>query len=533
MENLTPTKFQKIKTFVVSHKKTSIAILIAIIILGYFGYKTFFKAPTQTLYTTGTVEKGSVLVSVTGSGQVSASNQIDLKPKVSGDITGVYVKAGQVVGKGKLLFSLDSRDAEKAVRDAETSLESANLDLEATNSQNENGDTNQQVAVDNAYSTLLNSTPEAVPTDSVFDYTAPVISGYYSLGKEGTIKITVYNSNSGLRFNATGLVGVDGPLSSITPQPLGDSGLYIKFPSTNINVYNWTINIPNTKASNYTSNYNAYQSALRSQAQSNSSSPSTILSIKNKELAVTRAENSLQDAKDALANYYIYAPFNGVIASVVAKVGDSVSGTALGSIITNQKIATISLNEVDIAKIKLGQKVTLTFDAIPELTITGEVAEIDSIGTVTQGVVNYNVKINFDVNDDRVKPGMSVSANIITDTAQDVLVVPNSAVKTQNGTSYVETFSAPLTGTATGTQGLPSATLPNQVGVEIGLVDDTNTEITSGLKEGDIVVTKTTTAAVTTKSTAPSLINAVGGSGSRTGSSTRIGGSAGMAIPRD
>ena len=89
------------------------------------------------------------------------------------------------------------------------------------------------------------------------------------------------------------------------------------------------------------------------------------------------------------------------------------------------------------AKVKVGQKVTLTFDAIEDLSITGEVAEIDTLGTVSQGVVNYAVKIVFDTQDERVKSGMSVSAAIITDVKQDVLLVPNAAVKS-NDEQYVE-----------------------------------------------------------------------------------------------
>ena len=62
-------------------------------------------------------------------------------------------------------------------------------------------------------------------------------------------------------------------------------------------------------------------------------------------------------------------------------------------------------------------------------------SQIDAIGTVSQGVVSYNVQITFDTQDSRIKPGMSASVNIITNTQQNVLTVPNSAVKTKKGTS--------------------------------------------------------------------------------------------------
>ena len=96
------------------------------------------------------------------------------------------------------------------------------------------------------------------------------------------------------------------------------------------------------------------------------------------------------------------------------------------------------MNEVDVAKIKVGQKTTLTFDAIDGLSIAGEVIDIDAVGTVTQGVVNYNVKIGFDTQDERIKPGMSVSATIIIEVKQDVLLIPNSAIKSAGEAYYVE-----------------------------------------------------------------------------------------------
>ncbi len=521
-------KLAKIKTFYLSHKKTSIIILIVFVLLCYWGYKKFFVAPAPTRYVTTIAQKGTIVSSVTGTGQVSTSNQIDLKSKNSGTITYVGVSSGDQVKKGKLLFSIDARTATKAVRDAETNLISAKLDLEAAKVQNNNTDTNQQTSVNNAYNNLLNSSLEAVPVDNTINssssVSAPTISGNYVLGKEGVINIHFYNSSGGTSFSATGLTNGSGLTSSYIAEPIGDSGLYLKIP-TNFNGSgtDWVINIPNKNASNYLSNYNSYQSALQNQAQSDSSSQTNLLNIKAKELSVAKAENALQDAKDSLSDYSVYAPFDGVIASVSGKVGDISSG-ALGTIITNQKIATITLNEVDVAKIKLKQKVTLTFDAVADLTITGEVAEIDSVGTVSSGVVNYTVKINFDTQDDRVKSGMSVSASIITGTAQDVITVPNSAVKTKNNVIYVETFSAPLTTPLAGVQGSPSNVLPTQVEVVTGLSDDTSTEITSGLKEGDIVITKTIGSS-TTKTTTPSILNSMsgnrGGGGASAGSSTK------------
>jgi multidrug efflux pump subunit AcrA (membrane-fusion protein) len=180
------------------------------------------------------------------------------------------------------------------------------------------------------------------------------------------------------------------------------------------------------------------------------------------------------------------------------------------------------MNEVDVAKIKLGQKATIAFDAIEDLTMTGTVAEIDTIGAVSQGVVSYNIKITFDTEEALIKPGMSVSASIITDSKTDVLIIPSSAIKTQGTAKYVQMFSIPLVASAISSQGTPSTEMPNQINVEIGISDDTSTEIISGLKEGDQIISRIITTSTTTTTQASSLLG---------GGSTR--GLTGGGIPRD
>src|SRR3989344_2516018 len=233
---------------------------------------------------------------------------------------------------------------------------------------------------------------------------------------------------------------------------------------------------------------------------------------------VAKKEAVLAAAKQALADHVVRAPFAGVLAAVNVQAYDTAStGSVVATLITNRRIAELSLNEVDAAKIKVGNKATLTFDAIDVLSLTGSVVEINTIGAVTQGVVSYTIKIAFDSQDERVKPGMTVNAAIITDAHQDVLMVPASAVKQQNGASYVQVFDPPLADTGEN-QGNVSDVLPQQVEVVIGISDDTNTEITSGVTVGQQIVVRTisgtTVAAV---SSAPSLFGAVGGNRTGTG----------------
>jgi len=201
------------------------------------------------------------------------------------------------------------------------------------------------------------------------------------------------------------------------------------------------------------------------------------LEIKAKEITIQQRVNALQDAKDKLSDYYIRVPFDGIVTNINVKKEESVSSNnALATLIAEQKIAEITLNEVDITKVKVGQKANITFDAIDDLNITGKVVEIDSLGEINQGVVEYGVKIAFDTQDKRVKPGMSLSVNIITEAKQNALLVPNQAVKIDKTSQcYVE---------------LLKNNIPIQQPVKIGLSNDTVTEILEGLKESDIVITQ-------------------------------------------
>jgi HlyD family secretion protein len=218
------------------------------------------------------------------------------------------------------------------------------------------------------------------------------------------------------------------------------------------------------------------------------------IDIRTQELVVDQKKEDLRQAQETLAEYSIRAPFSGIMASVDIVSGDAVnSGATIGSIVTNDKIANITLNEVDIAKVKLGQKVDITFDALDDLLVEGEVAEIDTLGTVSQGVVSYNVKISFDTKDERVKPGMSITANIIVDSVEDVITISSGAIKTIGKASFVEVM-------------LEDGKTERKK-VETGISDDVMIEIKSGINEGDKIVTQTIAGTVkkntTSKSTVP------------------------------
>jgi len=198
------------------------------------------------------------------------------------------------------------------------------------------------------------------------------------------------------------------------------------------------------------------------------------LELRSAQLSVAQKERALANTIDDLGNYAIGAPFDGVIASVDIDEGEEISsGGTVATIIGENQIAVVTLNEVDIVKVKTGQKAILTFSAVDDLTMTGKVIEVGVLGSVSQGVVSYDVVIALDTASEQVKSGMSISAVIITDMRQNVLTVPLTAVKSGNEGSYVL---------------IPDGELVKQQAVTIGLSDDDYVEIVGGLAEGDQIV---------------------------------------------
>jgi len=199
---------------------------------------------------------------------------------------------------------------------------------------------------------------------------------------------------------------------------------------------------------------------------------------KAQKIVIEQKENSLADTKEKLNDYYIRAPFDGIVTGLSVETGDSVSRSdIIASVITKDIVAQISLNEVDAVGVKVDDKVNLKIDALSEIGFTGKVSKIDTIGTVSQGVTSYGAEIELDSQNELLKPGMNVSASITVDSKSDVLLISSGAVKVQGDESYVEVLK-------------DGKKVPEKITVEIGLTNGVESEISSGLNVGDQVVTQ-------------------------------------------
>lgn len=600
------TFFRWIKKLIFSHKIMSVVLICLLGYASYWGWNKLYGTSTETRYILSSVEKGTIVATVDGSGQVSASSEVELKPKVSGEVLYVNVQNGQEVGAGTVLAQLDASDAQKAVRDAEANVASAKLALEKLVKpadtlslvQSENAllraKESKQTAEDDlkqAYDDGFNAVSNAflsLPTvmagmqDILYSYNSTLGGGSqwnvdfylgatYRYNTEAQqfkddavakyqLARTAYDKTFA-DYKATSRFSDSAAIESLINESYETTKIIaesVKSTNNLIQLYEDELTKRNlkpaptadthlTSLNSYTNTTNSHLSSLVSIKNTLKSSRETItnaertitenmeslaklkagadnLDIQSAQLTITQRENALSDAKEKLADSTIRAPFAGSIGKFSLKKGDSVSaGSAIATLVSRQQLAELSLNEVDAAKIKVGQKVTLLFDAIEGLEMSGRVASVDPLGTVSQGVVTYAVQIAFDTQDARIKSGMSVSASIITNVKQDVLTLANSAIKSRGNAHYVEILDAPVE-SADGTEGVTSAELPREQAVEIGVANDDATEIISGLKEGDKVISRTITVSKTTpQQQAPSILGAVGGNRSGTG---------GVRIPR-
>lgn len=244
---------------------------------------------------------------------------------------------------------------------------------------------------------------------------------------------------------------------------------------------------------------------------------------KNQTGVIIQAQAALNSASLTLSqtSSTITAPVAGVVKGLTITKGAIVtlSSQSNSSISTSQVLgsiyqegpiqAQVNISEIDSVKVSEGQKVTMTLDAFPGKTFTGKVVTINTNGVVSSGVTTYPAVISFDTGNDHIYPNMAVSAKIIAKISDNVILVPLAAVQTTGEESTVRIIKNGQMTTAN---------------VEIGDSSDTQTEILSGVNEGDTVVTSVSTPVSTSTSGSTSPFGSLGDRGGFGGGNIRVGG---------
>jgi len=193
------------------------------------------------------------------------------------------------------------------------------------------------------------------------------------------------------------------------------------------------------------------------------------------EFAAAEARVAAAEATINLAT--IEAPFDGVVTDAFPTEGDLVSSGVVAFQLDDfsRMLVDVELSEVDINRVEIGQMAVLTFDAAAEREYHGEVVSAALAGDVSEGAVNFRVTVELSDADEFVRPGMTAAVNIVVTELEDVLLVPNRAVRLQNGQRIVYVLGE-------GGQLRP-------VEIRLGASSETISEVVGGdLSEGDQVV---------------------------------------------
>jgi len=191
---------------------------------------------------------------------------------------------------------------------------------------------------------------------------------------------------------------------------------------------------------------------------------------------VKQAQANLLQIREKMNKNVLKAPVAGVITAIEKEEGEtaSASQTVVSMISSGYFQIEANVSETEIAKVSIGDSVEMTLDALgPEEKFFGQVIKIDPAETVVSGVIYYKVTSIFDVEDERIKSGMTVNLDIQTAQKENVLYLPYYVIKEKNGEKYILVLEGKEAKERT---------------IKTGLDGETNVEITEGLKEGDQVI---------------------------------------------
>jgi RND family efflux transporter MFP subunit len=436
-------------------------LLVAVVLVGCQAQATTNSAAPQT----AAIQRGNLTATISAAGTVTAEAQVSLMFQNAGQVKEISVKVGDKVEAGQILARLDAPDLELSVAKAQTSLDTAMLQLQQT----KEGPMPSDIASARASLTSAQAAYQA----ALQKYDLSDAQLAVARAQVDKAKATLERAQLAYNWEANNWLDPD-PTRSAQKESLDNAQT----------AYDLAVAAYNQQAAGI--NDSSIRSAASQVAQAqyqldNLLNTPTPESVAQAEAAVKQAQASLDQAQSQLAKAALVAPFDGTIGDVFVQVGQWVgtSTQAIALVDLSKLDVTITLAEVDVAKIQVGQQAEITLDAEPGQVFSGTVTEIDLVGTTTQGVVNYASTISINNPTDTLRPGMNASASIILEHRENVLLVPNRAVRSSG--TRARTVTVLYQGQFI------------DVSVTLGLSGDTQSEVMSGLQEGDVVLVSQTT----------------------------------------
>lgn len=488
------------------------AVIACIVVAGLSGtgYAVYTKNSVKHIsvaasnYYTASVKKQSLATTIQGTGTAYTGTTKEISANNSGTISGLGVKVGDTVTAGQTLFVSTSDDVQKSKTTAENNLSKQKLTL-----------TSDETALADANSKVTEDEKEISEAESAL-----------STAKANKTAAT-NNNNTGSSSNAKDAGTGTGGAQPGTGNTAANSGSGAQSNSTQSSSAVDSVTAAQNKLTQLQTNLKNDQNSVKSY---------TNLIVTDK-IAVSEAEADLSTAKTNLSKMTVTSPIAGLVTAVNYSNGDSVQGssnsntsssntsssstssssTSLGTstssdassssgastssssttssgssvltiVDTNSIKIKVSVDELDVSKIKVGQTAVIKFDAISGKSFTGTVEEVPQTGTTSNDVTTYDVVVAVN-NPSGIKIGMSANAAITVESKDNALVIPADALVEKNNKKYVRVSTA-NSNNNTKTNSLEnSGTL---VEVKTGIETLDYIEVTSGLKEGQQVIVKST-----------------------------------------
>lgn len=449
------------------NRTTLVIGAVLVVALGVGGYTLWqqqqaAQQAAQTQIRQETVGRGTILGAVSATGPLVANAQVNLffGAGTGSPVMTVTVTLGDRVKKGDLLAELDTRDLRLAVQQAEQSLASAKLALEQ-----------------------LTAPPREVDL-AVAEVGLRLARAQVFQASQGTPQTSVEQA----RLN---LVLTQNQLNQLYDrmQRLEDNGRFAEKQALEGQAtqlvdqartaelrYQQALAAPSPgRAGSALAGVEQAQVAL--DRLKNGPKPED---VQIAQLQVSQAEAALQLARNNLEQAQLRASLDGVVVNVNVRAGEVLGGAQPAVVLadTSRYYIDVLVDEVDIARITVGQPVTVTLDALPNDVFAGTVERVAPQSTLNAGVVSFSVRVALQNNNPLLRGGMTATAEIIVERAENVVLAPNWAIRRDRTTG----------------QNLVSVLRDGalvEVEVQLGLRGEAYSEVRSGLNAGDVVAVST------------------------------------------
>lgn len=459
-------------------------VVLAALLGGFFLYKkktSSQKSQGDQSVSTATVKRTDISSELTASSSLSPKDTYEVTSLVEGEVIEANFEEGDVVEKGQVLYRIDASSMDSDLSSAETSLQRAKES--AQTAQSDYAEETARIAGNTYRSTasgyiktlyikegdkVNNGTKIAdLYDDSVMKITVPFLSGEaaeINVGDEAAVTledtgeqisgtVTVVSSMeetlSGGRLvkNVTVEVSNPGGLTTDTAASVTVDGFVCSAEATFTAKTETTLSVElsgnkSLEIENLLIHEGSYVEKNSDLFQVTAKTAEEYLkefkdAVESADDNLENAENKLDNTQDSVDDYTITAPISGTVITKNAKVGDKISknssGTTTMAVIYDLSTMTLemSVDELDVSNVKVGQSVEITADAVEGETFTGTVTNVSLQSSYSNGVTNYPVTVTLD-DTGSLLPGMNVDAKIILDSSEDALVIPASALMRGN-----------------------------------------------------------------------------------------------------